>query len=281
MPEGSRMKIALAQYSLSAKASTNLAKALDWMRAARQQDADLVLFPELCLSPFFPQFPRRDVSHYLINPDHGDVLQFQRACRELRVAASPNVYLQEGARCFDASLMIGEDGVIKGISKMVHIAQVPGFYEQDYYEPSDTGFKVFDTPRGRVGIVVCFDRHYPESIRTCVLRGASLILIPTANTMDEPRDLFVCELRAAAFQNGVYIAMCNRVGVEGQAEFCGESIVVDPHGAVVAGAGTQETLLLADIDLAEVEVARGQRPYLLLRNPEMYERGEKEPRGFV
>jgi predicted amidohydrolase len=167
--------------------------------------------------------------------------------------------------------MIDAAGEIRGISKMVHIAQVPCFYEQDYYTPSDTGFKVYDTPLGRIGIVVCFDRHYPESIRTCVVRGASLILIPTANTIDEPRDLFECELRAAAMQNGVYIAMCNRTGPEGAVTFCGESIVVDPFGDVVVKASTGEELLMADIDLAKVAEARHKRPYLQLRRPELYE----------
>jgi predicted amidohydrolase len=167
--------------------------------------------------------------------------------------------------------MIGADGNIQGISKMVHIAQLPGFYEQDYYTPSDTGFRVYDTPLGRIGIVVCFDRHFPESIRTCALRGASLILIPTANTMDEARDLYECEMRAAALQNGVYIAMCNRVGVEGEVVFCGESIVVDPDGNVVAKGNTAEAFVIADLDLSLVAAAHTKRPYLSLRRPDTYE----------
>ena len=110
---------------------------------------------------------------------------------------------------------------------MVHIAQAEQFYEQDYYTPSDEGFKVFDTEFGKIGIVVCFDRHYPESIRTEVLRGADLILIPTVNTKAEPSLMFEWELRVQAFQNSVILAMCNRVGPEGNMCFSGESIVVD------------------------------------------------------
>ena len=72
---------------------------------------------------------------------------------------------------------------------MVHIAQAENFYEQDYYTPSDDGFKVFDTEFGKVGIVICYDRHLPESIRTCVLKGADLIIIPTANTKSEPMEM--------------------------------------------------------------------------------------------
>lgn len=186
--------------------------------------------PELCLSPFFPQFPGREVSQYLMSADSEYIRQFQTTCRRLTLAASPNVYLQQGENRFDASLMIDSNGEILGISTMVHIAQLPGFYERDYYTPSDTGFHVYETPLGSVGVVVCFDRHFPESIRTCALRGAQLIIIPTANLVSEPRDLFECELRAASLQNGVFIAMCNRVGKEGTATFCGSLLLLIQMG---------------------------------------------------
>lgn len=264
------MRLALAQYSMSSDAKLNLFKASGFMQKASSNKAQLIIFPELCLSPFFPQFPGRDVAEYVMHLDGESVQHFQALSRTLQLISSPNVYLQEGHRRFDASLLIDAKGGIQGISKMVHIAQVPGFYEQDYYAPSDTGFRVYETDLGKLGIVVCFDRHFPESIRTCVLRGAQLIIIPTANTMDEPRDLFECELRAAAMQNGVYIAMCNRVGGEGETVFCGESIVVDPHGNVLVKGGQTEDLIVADIDLTQTEVARRNRPYLSLRRPESY-----------
>jgi predicted amidohydrolase len=264
------MRIALAQYALGAEMNPNFSKALYFMASAGRDAAELIIFPELCMSPFFPQYARQDVSRYAITVEDERIQQFQATCQRLKLAASPNVYLREGIRLFDASLMIGADGDVLGVSKMVHIAQVPGFYEQDYYAPSDTGFRVYETPLGKIGIVVCFDRHSPESIRTCVLRGASLILIPTANTMEEPRDLFECELRAAASQNGVYIAMCNRVGAEGEVVFCGDSMVVDPDGNVVVRGGTSEALVIADIEVDQVARARAKRPYLSLRRPEMY-----------
>jgi|ERR1700722_1518961 len=264
------MRIALAQYALRSEMKPNLATMLDYMSTAGQDAAQLILFPELCLSPFFPQHAGDDAARYALTLEDQLISQLRIACQRWALAASPNLYLREGNRLFDASLMIDVDGTILGVSKMVHIAQLPGFYEQDYYTPSDTGFKVYETAFGKIGIVVCFDRHFPESIRTCVLRGASLILIPTANTMDEPRDLFDCELRAAALQNGVYIAMCNRIGPEGKVVFCGESIVVDPNGSVVVKGGTSEALVIADIDLSLVDAARSKRPYLSLRRPDTY-----------
>jgi predicted amidohydrolase len=265
------MRLAMAQYGLGLDVKSNLIKALDFMQVARRDQAELIIFPELCLSPFFPQRARQEVARYAMRLEDQCIREFQAQCLRLTIAASPNIYLKEGDRFFDASLMIGSDGNVQGVSKMVHIAQLPGFYEQDYYSPSDTGFRTYHTPFGRVGVVVCFDRHFPESIRTCVLRGAWLIVIPTANTIDEPRDMFECELRGAAFQNGVYIAMCNRVGLEDGIAYCGESTIVDPAGNVLTKADGKETLVVADIDPSRVSVARAKRPYLSLRRPEMYD----------
>ena len=266
------MRIALIQFSPTSDMQENKKSILDFMEQAASQGADLVCTPEVCLSPFFPQHPGREVSHFAVCLDDPIVKAFQEACRTLSLAASPNIYLQEGDKRFDASLYINACGEVLGTSRMVHICQAPCFYEQDYYTPSDTGFEVYATDIGKIGIVICFDRHLPESIRTCALKGAQIILIPTANTRGEPREMFEWELRVAAMQNGVFIALCNRVGVEDAMDFYGESIVVDPHGNIIAKAGETEQLLIADIDLSEVEVARKNRPYLALRRPETYAR---------
>jgi predicted amidohydrolase len=265
------MRLALAQYALDPEMQTNLERALGYIERAGQRAAQLILFPELCLSPFFPQRLSQDASRYAMTLEDQRMEQLQAACQRFSVAASTNIYLREGERLFDASLMIADDGRIIGVSKMVHIAQLPCFYEQDYYTPSDTGFQVYELPFGRVGIVVCFDRHFPESIRTCALKGATMILIATANTADEPGDLYECELRTAALQNGVYIAMCNRVGKEGSVVFCGQSTVVGPYGNIVCKGQDSEDLIVADIDPAQVDAARSRRPYLTLRRPAVYE----------
>lgn len=107
--------------------------------------------------------------------------------------------VEKDGRRYDTSLLIDDAGMLLGEQKMVHIAQAACFYEQDYYTPSEEGFRVFDTPIGKIGIVVCFDRHYPESIRTEALKGAELILVPTVNTKDEPSELFQWEIRIQAY----------------------------------------------------------------------------------
>ena len=169
------------------------------------------------------------------------------------------------------SLLIDENGKIVGKQKMVHVAQCENFYEQSYYTPSEEGFSVFETKFGKIGIVVCFDRHYPESIRTQALCGAELILIPTANTASEPGELFRWEIRVQAFQNSVYIAMCNRVGTEGKMEFSGESIVVDCNGNITACADSGEQLLIAETDLPSASQIREQRPYMRHSRPQFYD----------
>ncbi len=271
------MRIALAQYALGEATKRNLETALTLLGRAAELGANLVLFPELSLSPFFPQYQGCDASRHLVDLGDERLVAFQNASREFGIWSVPNLYFGTLEAAFDASFMIADDGQIAGISKMVHIAQAPGFYEQDYYTPSDSGFHVFDTPFGRIGIVVCFDRHFPESIRTCVLKGAQLILIPTANTMNEPRDMFEWELRVAARQNGVWIAMCNRVGAEGETTFCGDSIVVSPDGEIAAKAGEDPQLLVAEANLSLASTAWQRKTYLDLLRPDCYINGNFPP----
>jgi predicted amidohydrolase len=264
------MRIALCQYSLRTEREANLAVAINLFHRAGDAGANLVIYPELCVSPFFPSSRRSGKCPAADSLDGDVVLRFRSACGERGTYAAPNLYLADNGDCFDASIIIDARGEIAGVSKMVHVPQMDGFFEQDYYTPSDTGFKVYPTRWGTVGVVICFDRHFPESIRTCAINGASLILIPTANRADEPLDVFECEIRAAAFQNCVFIAMCNRVGVEDDVVFGGESMVVNPDGCVIAKAGAEEQLVISDIDLLQASEARARRPYLSLRRKECF-----------
>lgn len=254
--------------------NTNLEKSLNFIRTSAAHGAELVLFPEVHLSEFFPQYPGQNASKYEVTLDSDIIRAFCEVCKEEHIFAVPNVYLRDNGRTYDASILIGKDGAIAGIQKMVHIAQAEQFYEQDYYAPSDDGFHVFNTEYGNIGIVVCFDRHYPESIRTEALSKADLILIPTVNTKSEPSEMFEWEIRVQAFQNSVPIAMCNRVGCEGEMDFSGESIVVDANGDIITKSGGDETIIYADIDMEQAAKVRNSRPYTQLRRPEFYKTPE-------
>ena len=244
------MRIALAQMKNEGTIQDNLDKSIEFIRQASENHASLILFPEVQLTELFPQYKEKDVSQYRLKLDSKEVKMLQSASKRYNIISVPNIYLEE-EKNYDASLLIRKDGEIKGIQKMVHIAQARQFYEQDYYTPSNDGFKVFDTEYGKIGIVICFDRHYPESIRTEALMGADLILIPTVNTKNEPSEMFEWEILVQSFHNSGSIAMCNRVGQESEMNFSGEFIVVNPNGKVIKKAGDQEEIIYVDIDLSD------------------------------
>ena len=262
------MKLSLAQLSTHPSTTENLKKSLSFCDMAA--GSDLLFFPEIQLSPFFPQYEKQDASRYCFTRESEEVAAFRKKALEHHYYLSPNLYMEQSGKRYDTSLWIGPDGGLLGTAEMVHIAQAEQFYEQDYYAPSERGFQVFDTPFGKVGIVICYDRHLPESVRTCVLKGAELIIIPTANTKAEPMEMFEWEIRVQAMQNQVFIAMCNRVGLEGNMDFAGESLVAGPDGSVIAKADDREQLLTCEIDLHEASRLREKVPYLKTRRPEWY-----------
>ena len=256
------MRLALAQMKMSSDKTDNLIHSLALLETAAGKQADLILYPEVQLSPFFAQFPANPggccsglTGPEAITEDDPVFQSFRELCRKNRIMASPNFYFQMKNRT-DKPASDKTQGMRNS--------------EQDYYTPSDDGFHVYDAEGMKTGIVVCFDRHYPESIRTEALLGAELILIPTANVKSEPMEMFEQEIRVQAYQNCCYIAMCNRVGKEAAMDFAGESLVVDPDGNVIAKAGAEEELLIAELNPEKARAARRQRPYLNLRRPEFY-----------
>ena len=261
------MNIAAVQMSMIENMEGNFRKSIKYLHAAKEQGADIVLYPEIQLSPFFPQYESYDADKFLINSEHVYFKDFCAACRENSIMASPNFYFEDNGKKYDMSFLIGSDGKVIGSQKMVHIAQAEKFYEQSYYTPSEEGFNVFSTPYGQIAIVICFDRHYPESIRAAALKGADLILIPTANITDEPLEMFEWEVRVQSFQNSVPVVMCNRTGKEGDVTFAGGSIWTDAEGNLIKRLGSSEEIGIANIDLSQTKPIRQSKPYTsLIRN---------------
>lgn len=258
------MRLAMAQMQMDTSVDRNIAKTIGYMERAAEAGADLIFFPEIQLTPFFPQYEKRDAESWAMDLSGMEIAAIRDACRRLKLCASPNVYLKQGKLRYDASLMLGADGEIMGVSKMVHIAQAKYFYEQDYYAPSDDGFKAYDTPFGKIGIVICFDWHLPDGIRSCAMQGAELVIIPTANIEGEPLELFEWEVRVQAFQNTVYVAMCNRVGPEGELMFAGQSLLAGPDGSLLYKADDKERLMVLNVPLETVARERAARPWLTL-----------------
>lgn len=265
------MKLALAQMKMSSNIEENYQKSIQLIKKAADNGADLICFPEIQLTPFFPKYEKLDPDHYAISIDDPYIKEICKQCSLNHIYAAPNFYIKMDNRYYDMSLLIDDHGEIIGKQKMVHITRCEYFYEQDYYHPSEEGFQIFDSKFGKIGIVVCFDRHYPESIRTEVLRGADLIIIPTANTTFESSELFQWEIKIQAFQNSVNIAMCNRVGKEDMITFSGESIIADYNGDTIVLGKNNETLLYGDVNLKQAFKTREQMPYFKLRRKELYE----------
>jgi len=168
--------------------------------------------------------------------------------------------------------VIDADGQLLGRTRMIHITDFSWFHERDYYAPGDTGAPVYDTAIGRLGIAICYDRHFPEYMRALAVQGANLVVVPQAGAIDEwPDGMYEAEMRVAAFQNGYFTALCNRVGQEDALTFAGESFVCHTDGTVVARAPRGEDHILhADLDLDAADRSIARTLFLRDRRPELY-----------
>jgi predicted amidohydrolase len=267
------MKIALIQQHASRDKAENIARGLKHFDEAAAAGARLVCFAELAFEPFYPQRVAAGDVTSLAEPVPGPITAaFADRARRHRVVTVLNLFERDGSRTFDSSPVIDADGRLLGVTRMLHITDYPCFHEQSYYTPGDTGVPVYQTAVGRIGVSICYDRHYPEVMRTLALNGADLIVVPQAGSIGEwPEGLYEGEMRVAAFQNGYFVALCNRVGREECLEFAGESFVCAPDGTVVARAaqGTDE-ILYAEIDLAACADSHARQLFLRNRRPELY-----------
>lgn len=268
------MRIALIQQHATRDREENLARALANMGRAREAGAELVAFAELAVDRFFPQTPDSEIARRVAEPIPGPTAERIAArAAELGLVTIFNQYEDAGdGRYFDSSPVFDADGSLAGVTRMVHITEYACFHEQRYYDPGDRGAPIYQTAVGPVGVAICYDRHYPEYMRALGAGGARLVVIPQAGGVGEwPEGLFEAEVRVAAFQNGYFAALCNRVGKEERLEFAGESFVVDPEGRVVArGASGRDDLVIAELDLAACERSTARRLFWRDRRPEVY-----------
>jgi len=267
------VKLALVQQHATDSRAANLERGLAAARRAAEAGAKVVAFAELAFDPFWPQEPATPERLFRAEPIPGPTTDACAAlARELSIVVVPNLYELDGELRYDSSPVIDADGSILGVTRMIHIADFDFFRERGYYAPGDRGLPVYGTAAGKVGVVICYDRHFPESFRAVGLGGAELVLVPQAGAVDEwAEGVFEGELQVAAVQNGFYAALCNRVGREARVEFAGESFVCGPRGEIItrAGRGTDE-LLLAELDLAAVASSPARQLFLPDRRPELY-----------
>ncbi|MFQ6044781.1 MAG: carbon-nitrogen hydrolase family protein [Gemmatimonadales bacterium] len=265
--------LALAQIAEVGDAEERVGRVLGAMREAKTGGADVIAFPELAGLPFFPQHEEFDSAASLAEPIPGPTAErISRAAKELGLVTVYNMYEVADGEYFDSSPVFDADGAHLGTTRMVHITDYVCFHERSYYTAGDRGAPVYDTAVCKLGVAICYDRHYPEYMRALGVGGAELVVIPQAGAVNEwPEGMYEAEVRTAAFQNGYFAALCNRVGEEKRLTFSGESFVVDPEGRVVArGKKLEEDLVLADLDLALCGSSPARSLFWRDRRPELY-----------
>jgi predicted amidohydrolase len=267
------MRLALVQQHATRDKAANLQRALGALDGAAAAGAQVVAFAELAVEWFHPQRPAGADRRSLAEPIDGPTIEaFRARARAHGVVVVMNFFERDGLETYDSSPVIDANGHVLGVTRMAHITEYPCFHEQGYYTPGDSGAPVYETRAGRIGVAICYDRHFPEYMRALALAGADLVVVPQAGAVDEwPEGLYEAEMRVAAFQNGYHVALCNRVGREDCLEFAGESFVVGPDGTVLARAPKgADHVLVTDLDLAANARSHARRLFLRHRRPELY-----------
>ncbi len=267
------MKIALIQQHASPDRAANLKRGLAAAREAAAAGARVICFAELAFDRFWPQVPATPEKLALAESVPGPTTEsFALLARELGVVVVLNVFEAAGGKTYDSSPVIDADGQLLGVTRMVHITDYEFFHEQGYYAPGDRGAPVYGTRHGRIGVAICYDRHYPEYMRALALGGAELVIVPQAGAVSEwPDGLYEAEMQVASFQNGYFTALCNRVGEEEHLTFAGESFVCGPDGRVLARAPEgRDAVLYCEVDLAECARSHARQLFLRDRRPELY-----------
>ena len=267
------MRIALVQQHATPDKQSNIERGLASLEHAAREGAEIVCFAELAFEWFHPQRPASGNPLDLAETVPGPLTdRFAQKARELGVVVVLNLYERDGTRAFDCSPVIDADGSLLGRTRMIHITDYPCFHEQGYYAPGDTGAPVHRTKAGAIGVAICYDRHYPEYMRALALAGADLVVVPQAGSVGEwPDGLYEAEVQVAAFQNGYFVALCNRVGREDCLTFAGESFVCAPDGRVIARAPAgADTILTATLDVADNRSSHARRLFMQHRRPELY-----------
>ncbi|MCH7789377.1 MAG: acyltransferase [Acidobacteria bacterium] len=246
------------------------------MRAAAADGAQVMCFQELFYGPYFCQV--QDAQYYSYAeaiPDGETTKRFCELAAELSMVLVLPMYEEEQPGIlYNTAAVIDADGTYLGKYRKTHIPQVNGFWEKFYFRPGNLGFPVFDTAVGKIGVYICYDRHFPEGWRALGLNGAQIVFNPSATSRGLSSYLWQLEQTASAAANMYYVAAINRVGIEplGDNDFYGTSYFANPRGQLVEGTASDqaEELLVRDLDLDLVDEVRSQWAFYRDRRPDMY-----------
>ena len=280
MPEGKELvRLAVIQMSCSSVLEENLAKAERLVREAAANGANVILLPELFENLYFPQLEREEL-FALAHPvtDHPFLDRFAAIAKELGVVLPISFFEHAGQAYFNSLAMIDADGRVLGHYRKSHIPDGPSYEEKYYFNPGDSGFKTWRTRYGSIGVGICWDQWFPDAARIMALKGADLLLYPTAIGSEpeeagalDTRDLWRRAMLGHAVSNVAYVAAANRYGPEGDTVFYGSSFISDYAGELLAdGDRTSETVLYGDLDFAKARTHRAGWGFFRDRRPDLY-----------
>jgi len=287
MSNEGKFKVGLIQMAMSADVDENLRRAAAFVEEAAEKGAEIICLPEMFRSQYFCQ--REDIRLFdLSEPIPGpstDLLG--QVAKSKKVTVIAPVFEKRAVGIHHNSLaVIDESGAVNGIYRKMHIPDDPAYYEKFYFVPGDLGWKTFETPKAKIGTLICWDQWFPEGARLTALQGAEALFYPTAigwhpaekeQVGASQRDAWKTIQRSHAIANGVFVIAVNRVGHEVLSpgtdgiQFWGTSFVADPFGVVLAEASTdKEEVLVVELDRARMEDVRRNWPFLRDRRIEDY-----------
>jgi len=281
MARSPALPVALIQMSCGADPARNVRTAIDQIARAARGGAKLICLPELFRSLYFCQ--KQDYKCFqLAEPIPGPTTQLlSAAAKNHKITLVSSLFEKRaGGLYHNTAVVFGPNGKILGTYRKMHIPDDPGFNEKFYFTPGDTGFQPIDTPVGRLGILVCWDQWYPEAARLMALRGAQILIYPTAIGWARGEKKDVCQTQRNAWQtiqrshaiaNGLFVLSINRTGREKNLDFWGTSFVSNPMGRVVAEASTSRAeIVRASLQLSETTTTRQHWPFLRDRRVDAY-----------
>lgn len=277
-----KVTVAATQFACSDDREENLATAERMIRGAAAQGANIILIQELFETPYFcKDHAPENFSLARTMQESPAVRRFQALARELNVVLPASVYEKAGNAFYNSVAVVDADGSVLGTYRKAHIPESPGYHEKFYFSPGDTGFKVWRTRFGTIGVGICWDQWFPESARAMALMGAELLFYPTAIGA-EPQDLSIDSrdhwqraMQGHAASNIMPLIASNRIGTEkGErwtVTYYGSSFISDHTGAILKQADrTSESILTATFDLDELRGYRNAWGVFRDRRPDLY-----------
>jgi len=271
------IRAALVQTTWTGDKESMIKAHEDYARDAAAQGAKVICFQELFYGPYFCQVQDAAYYEYAESIPGPTTERFQALAAELGMVMVLPMYEkeQEGV-LYNTAAVVDADGTYLGKYRKHHIPQVKGFWEKFYFRPGNLGYPVFDTAVGKVGVYICYDRHFPEGWRELGLGGAQIVFNPSATSRGLSAYLWQLEQPASAVANEYFIGAINRVGSEplGDNDFYGQSYFVDPEGKFVGEVGDtyESDLIVRDIDLSLLRTVRERWQFYRDRRPETYTR---------